>query len=267
MPELAEVEYMRRRWDPGQTQSVHSVRLHRKAKVFRGVDLQILASSLRRSRLLASEARGKQMIFHFEPGGWLGIHLGMTGQLDTLSPRHRPARHEHLVLQMDTVSLVYRDSRLFGRIRFEPGELPPEWWTSLPPDLHGPDFRRRDLDRFLDRRAGSSIKAVLLMQERFPGIGNWMADEILWRSRIHPARKAGSFDVEECRRLFREIRTVVRVSLKTIARPGAHWGDPPPGWLFHQRWADGGHCPRTGQLLIREKIGGRTTCWSPAWQS
>ena len=41
---------------------------------------------------------------------------------------------------------------------------------------------------FLQRRARAPIKAVLLMQERFPGIGNWMADEILWRAAIHPAR-------------------------------------------------------------------------------
>lgn len=266
MPELAEVEYMRRRWDPGLDQLVHSVRLHRKAKVLRGVDPQILAGSLRRSRLSFSEARGKQMIFRFDPGGWLGIHLGMTGQLEICGPTHRPARHEHLVLQLDSLSLVFRDPRLFGRIRFDPDGVVPAWWKDLPPDLHGPEFGRRELDLFLDRRARSPIKAVLLMQERFPGIGNWMADEILWRSRINPGRRSGELETEDRRRLYREIRAVVRVSLRTIARPGAHWGDPPQGWLFHQRWADGGLCPKTGKTLIREKIGGRTTCWSPAWQ-
>ena len=267
MPELAEVEYMRQRWDPGTGSTVRTVRMHRNAKVFRGLNPRHLSTLLRGSRLQFSEARGKQMIFHFGPDRWLGIHLGMTGQLEVKSWSHRPARHEHLVLQMDTVSLVFRDTRLFGRIRFETGELPPVWWTSLPPDLHGPDFGRRDLDCFLDRRAKSSIKAVLLMQERFPGIGNWMADEILWRCRVRPARRAGSLAPDERRRLYREIRAVVRASLKHIARPGDHWGDPPPNWLFHQRWADGGLCPKARSPLTREKIGGRTTCWSPGWQS
>jgi formamidopyrimidine-DNA glycosylase len=110
------------------------------------------------------------------------------------------------------------------------------------------------------------IKAVLLMQERFPGIGNWMADEILWRCRIRPSRRAGSLVQDERRRLYREIRAVVRASLKHIARPGDHWGEPPPNWLFHQRWADGGRCLKTGAPLVREKIAGRTTCWSPSWQ-
>jgi formamidopyrimidine-DNA glycosylase len=206
------------------------------------------------------------MVFHFESGGWLGIHLGMTGQLEVMHAGHRPERHEHLLLEMDTVALVYRDPRLFGRIRYEPGEQPPDWWASLPPDLQGKRFKRADLDRFLDRRARSPIKAVLLMQERFPGIGNWMADEILWRSRIQPGRRAGELDAEERSCLYREIRTVVRGALKHIARPGRHWGDPPDGWLFHQRWSDGGLCPKTREKLVRDKIGGRTTCWSPAWQ-
>jgi len=267
MPELAEVEYMRGRWDAGLGRRVGGLCLHRKANVFRNVDTWSLSRSLHGSVLRFSEARGKQMIFRFEPGGWLGIHLGMTGRLERREAGHRPLRHEHLVLRMDTLSLVFRDSRLFGRIRFDPGAPRPEWWTSLPPELQGPGFRRRDLDHFLDRRAGSPIKTVLLMQQRFPGIGNWMADEILWRSRIHPARKAGMLESDERRRLYREIRAVVRGALKAIVRPGEHWGDPPTGWLFHQRWRDGGSCPKTGRPLIRQKIGGRTTCWSPAWQS
>ena len=81
MPELAEVEYMRRRWDVGLDQTVRAVRMHRQSKVFRGTSTWHLARGLKGSRLQFSEARGKQMIFHFGPGGWLGIHLGMTGQL------------------------------------------------------------------------------------------------------------------------------------------------------------------------------------------
>jgi len=40
----------------------------------------------------------------------------------------------------------------------------------------------------------------------------------------------------------------------------------PDTWLFNHRWAGGGRCPRTGVPLVREEIGGRTTCWSPGRQ-
>jgi formamidopyrimidine-DNA glycosylase len=48
---------------------------------------------------------------------------------------------------------------------------------------------------------------------------------------------------------------------------GTDWGRPPDDWLFNHRWMDGGSCPHTGKPLRREKIAGRTTCWSPAWQN
>lgn len=257
---------MRRRWDPAIGHRVVTVRLHPRARIFRGSDPHRIARALSGATFAGSAARGKQMLFGFASAGWLGIHLGMTGSLRIAGAGHHPGRHEHLVLNLDAVSLVLEDARLFGRIRFDPGPEKPEWWESLPPALEGPDFRKADLDAFLQRRRGSPLKAVLLMQERFPGIGNWMADEILWRSRLHPGRKAGALAPDEVARLYREIRAVVRGALKHISRPGEHWGDPPGNWLFHQRWADGGRCPRTGGALRRETIGGRTTCWSPTWQ-
>jgi formamidopyrimidine-DNA glycosylase len=101
------------------------------------------------------------------------------------------------------------------------------------------------------------------MQERFPGIGNWMADEILWRAAIHPKRPSGSLTAGEIKTLHRETRWVAEHALKTI---GETFKDPPKTWLFPHRWENGGKCPRTGALLVRETIGGRTTCWSPARQ-
>ncbi|HEY0943973.1 MAG TPA: hypothetical protein VGD81_01860, partial [Opitutaceae bacterium] len=119
--------------------------------------------------------------------------------------------------------------------------------------------------------ARAPIKAVLLMQERFPGVGNWMADEILWRAAIHPKRAAGSLDPGEVKALWRECRNVCRQALEKIAGVGS---DLPPdlnvnipdSWLFHHRWEKGGRCPKTGGPLEHAYIGGRNTCWSPALQ-
>jgi formamidopyrimidine-DNA glycosylase len=116
---------------------------------------------------------------------------------------------------------------------------------------------------FLRRRARSPLKAVLLDQDRFPGIGNWMADEVLWRAGLHPRRKAGELDPRESHRLYRELRFVARGALRSIGAEGRRL---PRGWLFHDRWEDGHACPRTGVPLVRETVGGRTTCWSPGRQ-
>lgn len=294
MPELAEVEFYRRRWDAGMDQPVVAVRIHPRARDFRGVDPGALVRALTGQPLAGSEARGKQMLFRFGEAAWLGIHLGMTGRLrveagvrgpvrpgrqrggrtrgNSVAPsqeptRHTPAedaRHDHLVLEQPGRRLVFSDPRMFGRIRFDAGAEPPPWWKALPPSVLDPAFDVAALGAFLRRRARAPLKGVLLLQERFPGVGNWMADEILWRAGLHPSRPAGSLEAGELGRLWREVRFVARGALRSIAHDGRRL---PRGWLFHQRWADGGLCPRSGVPLVRETIGGRTTCWSPAVQS
>jgi formamidopyrimidine-DNA glycosylase len=109
------------------------------------------------------------------------------------------------------------------------------------------------------------------MQERFPGIGNWMADEILWRAALHPKRLAGSLSPAEVRTLRRECRHVARLALATIAGQGDTLPPDlnvhiPQTWLFWHRWENNGRCPKTHTPLAREVVGGRTTCWSPARQ-
>ncbi len=81
MPELAEVEYFRKRWDAGIGKNVLAVQLHGENRIFRGATSVNWSTSLVRQRLLRSVARGKQMLFVFSSDNWLGIHLGMSGNL------------------------------------------------------------------------------------------------------------------------------------------------------------------------------------------
>jgi formamidopyrimidine-DNA glycosylase len=160
---------------------------------------------------------------------------------------------------------------MFGRIKFHVGPTPPGWWSSIAPAILSNVFTPEVVGTFLRRRARSPIKAVLLRQERFPGIGNWMADEVLWRAAIHPARRAGSLRPAEVRALWRECRRVCRMALHAIAGRGRHLPTDlnvgiPKTWLFLHRWQPGGRCPKTTRPLARATIGGRTTCWSPARQ-
>lgn len=164
MPELAEVEYYRRRFDPGLGREVLRVEVHPRARVFRGLDARVLARELTGSRLLGSRVKGKQMLFAFSGGRWLGIHLGMTGKLrvdrdgrvgeSIPAPSQRrirasraagttgrsARRHDHLVLHQEGQRLVFSDPRLFGRIRFAKRETEPAWWSELPPDVLSPEF-------------------------------------------------------------------------------------------------------------------------------
>ena len=258
MPELAEVEFYRRQWDPGLGQKIVAVELHSRKRIFRGSDTTAMKRELTGRRLLRSFAWGKQMLFEFSVGNWIGIHLGMTGKLRTEPPAFRPEKHDHLVLHQAKRALVFRDARLFGRVRFHHGKSAPDWWRSGAPDIASETFDRAFLDAFLRRHARAPVKAVLLLQSGFAGIGNWMADEILWRAKIAPLTAAGALSPARRARLFRETQFVASESLRII---GPNFSDPPRGWLIHQKWKRDGMCPRHHKPLRKAMIGGRTTAW------
>jgi formamidopyrimidine-DNA glycosylase len=240
MPELAEVEYFRRRWDDGTGQRIVRVELHGEKRVFRGSEPDLIEKTLRGRKLLGSEARGKQIAFRFSNGAWLGIHLGMSGKLHAEAADFTPCKHDHLALFQKKQTLVFSDPRMFGRVRFYVGKEMPDWWASLPPAVISREFTAARLQEILKRRRRTSLKALLLIQEFFPGLGNWMADEILWQTRLHPRIAADALDDVAARELWRVMRSVCRVALKTI---GVDWRDPPADWLIHQRWKKAGRCP------------------------
>jgi formamidopyrimidine-DNA glycosylase len=160
-------------------------------------------------------------------------------------------------------ALVLRDARLFGRVRFHHGKSAPPWWRAGGPDIVSAEFNRKFFEEFLSRHGRAPIKAVLLLQRGFAGIGNWMADEILWRAKIVPLTAAGALTAVQRARLFRETQFVASESLRII---GPDFGDPPRDWLIHQKWKRDGVCPRHGTPLRKAMIGGRTTAWCPRCQ-
>lgn len=263
MPELAEVEFFRRRWDVGIGQKILHVHMNAKKRVLRGVDTPGLEHAITGSKLVASEGHGKRMLFRFSGDAWLGVHLGMTGKLSVETAEFAPGKHDHLVLFQKDRALVFHDPRQFGRIQFQQGKETPKWWSKLPAQPHEVGFKRTFVEEFFARRKKVPIKAALLMQEAFAGIGNWMADEILWRAKVNPRRRVESLSSEEVNDLWKQTRWVSREALKKIAPSHS---DPPKGWLFHERWGRRGICPRCGSELKRAEVGGRTTAWCPICQ-
>ncbi len=264
MPELAEVEYYRKQWMPVVGERIRAVIVNPVSRVFEGTDSDTLARGLVGESLQRGLRHGKQMCFVFGRECWLGVHLGMTGKLSLRDASYSQGKHDHLVLSTESGrKLVFTDSRMFGRVLYAREREAPYWFVDLPPEPLDEAFTLDRFNSYLNRRTKAPVKGVLLMQEFFPGIGNWMADEILWRCRIIPSVRAGAIGPQKRAELFEVTREVCQDALRVI---GTDWGRPPDDWLFNHRWQDGGQCPKMGGLLRRETIGGRTTCWSPLWQ-
>lgn len=262
MPELAEVDYYRRQWDPGLGSKILRVHFNGEKRPFRGNDLALFPK-LAGQKLITSESAGKQMLFRFTKDFWLGLHLGMTGKLSVAAASHAPAKHDHLVLYQRERALIFNDARQFGRVLIHQSKDAPPWWASIAPAVTSRAFTSGAMADFLVRHGRLPLKAALLHQKGFPGIGNWMADEILWRAGLSPKRLSNELKAAELARLHKEVRFVAREALLKI---GKDFGDPPKGWLFHQRWSAKGTCPKHKVPLRRETIGGRTTAWCPRCQ-
>ena len=263
MPELAEVEWFRKQWNPGLGAEVVDLRLHVWNRIFRDENVDELQRRLIGTKLVSSQARGKRMLFKFSDDNFLFIHLGMTGKIRVEPAAYRPTKHDHLVLFQSERALVFTDSRQFGRVRFHHGNDEPDWWKSPAPEIISPEFDQKIMNDFLDRHRKAPIKAALLMQTGFPGIGNWMADEILWRAKVLPSRRIRKLTARERAALFRATKFVVRRSFETL---GKDFSDPPRNWLIHQKWKRDGVCPVHHTPLRHATVAGRTTAWCPRCQ-
>jgi formamidopyrimidine-DNA glycosylase len=145
--------------------------------------------------------------------------------------------------------LMLVDPRRLGRIRLNP-----------PVEQLGPDAQRITPAQFRTVLAAGNaapVKARIMDQRRIAGIGNLLADEILWRARVHPARAVGSLTAQEQNRLLRATRDAIRTALRD---GGVHTLTIIP----HRR--RGGTCPRDHAPMRTAPVDGRTSWWCSAEQ-
>jgi formamidopyrimidine-DNA glycosylase len=208
-----------------------------------------IASALIGHRFASAERRGKFLWLTTEDGPTLGLHLGMSGSIALEEPTDRPLWDRFAVGFEDGSGFALRDRRRLGRAILNPdfGHVGPDAAV-----VTRPEFRRRF------GRSGAPLKARLLDQGVVSGVGNLLADEVLWRARMNPRRPAHDLSEEELDALRRAIRAATR---DAIAKGGAHTGRLNP-----QR-VRGGRCPRDRTELERATIGGRTTYWCPVCQA
>ena len=180
MPELAEVAFYRDRWGEAIGRRVTQVVLARGARVFGGREAEVDAA-VRGRVLREARSHGKRLFFRFGTDQWIAIHLGMTGSLAVVpGGSSDPGRHDHLMLRLAGVTLLFCDPRRFGSVGPAGRGSDPAGWVDRVPAVDEPGFTMSHLAGMLGRRR-LPLKGFLLDQDCCAGIGNWMADEILWR--------------------------------------------------------------------------------------
>ena len=226
-----------------------------------------LRSALMGRSLIAAHRRGKTIWLETSgvgdaaaPGGpEIGIHLGMSGRIVVTGPdgsvaeggdphryeaRPRKAEWNRFTLMFaDGGSLVLLDPRRLGRVRLNPdiGALGPDAAQVTPAEFRG-----------LITKGTIAVKARLLDQSKIAGVGNLLADEILWQARVSPLARVDSLSSAQVNRLYRALKSVLE---SASAKGGAHTGD-----IIAARHP-GGTCPRDGAPMVHGTVGGRSTWW------
>ena len=117
MPELPEVETVVRSLAPIAGQRILSAEF-RNLRILRGGDPTVLSARLEGRRILAVQRYGKFIVASIGGGGYLTVHLGMTGRLLLGAD---PGKHTHAIFTFDRAPLLFDDSRQFGSIEFSEG--------------------------------------------------------------------------------------------------------------------------------------------------
>jgi formamidopyrimidine-DNA glycosylase len=241
-----------------------------------------LEETLPGSRILNIRRHGKFIVLLLEKpapsqdGGKLPpprfhfiVHLGMTGQLIVLPPSMPSALHTHAWISLDNDrELRYIDPRRFGRMLV----LAEGDGEAILGPL-GTDPLEVTIDRFQERLAAkrARIKAVLLDQRMFRGMGNIYTDESLWRARIHPARLASSLKREEVPRLHRAMQQILREAIRLGGSSISDYvnaeGQPGEFQIRHRVYQrEGKECSRCGAIIRRMVVAGRSSYFCPRCQ-
>ncbi len=270
MPELPEVETTLRGIRPHLLkQRVQKVVVRR--PTLRWPIPEDLSDLLLKARVEDVSRRGKYLLLKF-PHGHLMIHLGMSGSLSLAAEGTAAGKHDHVDIVLESGWILrYNDPRRFGCILWVEGEpLEHPLLASLGPeplgDLFGDDYLYQR-----SRRKSLAVKSFLMDSKIVVGVGNIYANEALFRSGIHPLRKANNISKDRYAKLSVVVREVLAAAIEqggTTLRDFVG-GDGKPGYFKQalQVYGRGGQACIDCEATLKEvRLGQRSTVYCPQCQ-
>lgn len=241
------------------------------------------------AKIVLVKRRAKVLMIELSTKYSLVVHLKMTGQLVYRSndaKKHFGAGHPNnslvgrlpdkstrVILDLGDSKLFFNDQRKFGWMRLLPtAEVPNiDFFKKVGPEPLAASFTAREFAQRLGRRANTSIKAALLDQSVIAGVGNIYADESLYAAKIHPATKVKDVSKAKTALLFKELQTVLRLSIEKGGSTDKNYVDAEGKKGSYLAFAkvfrkNGQPCPRCGTIIEKIKVAGRGTHICPKCQ-
>lgn len=273
MPELPEVEIVKRSLEKILTPDVEILRAEVRRKDIRFVIPKNLAKKLEKQIVRRIYRRAKYLLFEM-PSGTMLNHLGMTGSWRLLLAGEALGVHDHLVLSLSTgQSLVFRDPRRFGMLDFfqTHEESKHIRLKDLGPEPLDPKTFTAQYLFQKTRKRVTAIKTFIMNQNVVVGVGNIYASEALFLAKINPLKKAERLTQKEAENLVQAISKVLYSAIELggstirdfVSSDGVY-GNFQNQFMVYGR--AGENCKVCEASLKSKVITGRSTFWCPDCQ-
>lgn len=232
MPELPEVETVRRGLEPAMTGAVIA-RADVNRPDLRWPFPERMAARLTGCRVERLRRRSKYILADLSSDETLLIHLGMSGRMMVSGdPSSRglarqmpgqfvhthpaPEKHDHVVFHMENgARITFNDPRRFGAMDLMQTATAAEHklLAVLGPEPLGNEFHDNHLIAAFKGKM-TPVKSALLDQRIVAGLGNIYVCEALYRAKIRPTRKAGRISAARVAALVPIIRAVLAEAIE-----------------------------------------------------
>jgi formamidopyrimidine-DNA glycosylase len=182
-----------------------------------------------------------------------------------------PAKHQ-LLIEFDDASHMSCTVQMWGAMfcfSARENDLPEKYKINKCPDPLTGAFDKAYFDSlWRGTKPALSTKAFLATEQRIPGLGNGVLQDILWNARIHPKRKLQTLTAGDKAKLFKSVKS----TLLSMRKKGGR--DTETDLFGHK----GGYktilsantlkdpCPACGSVIIREAYLGGNVYYCPMCQ-
>lgn len=253
MPELPEVHNFKQYFDAAAIgQTVQRLVVH-DDKIIRNMSGAAFADAMAGRTITGSTRRGKYLFAQLDNQHDVLLHFGMNGDLNLYQEPEDRGRFERFAFHFrDGNILGFDDSRKFARILYLDDRE-----AYIEEIKLGPDALKLTEEHFFSALEGrkATLKGILLNQSIVAGVGNLYADEICYRTKLHPAIRVNELSEDEIRAVYQQI-----IDIMTYATENApYYRDYPENWFWHTWRKEEGTDPETGLPVRVTKVAGRTT--------
>lgn len=237
-------------------------------KIIRNVTVDDFIRRLKGAILEDVKRKGKYLIFIFDQE-YLISHLRMEGKYHFAS-EYLPAKHDHILFIWSNTTLAYNDTRKFGTMHLY--HKTTDIYNVYPLKEVAIDANDEGLSStYLQQKLGKkniAIKSALLDQSVISGLGNIYVDEVLFRSRINPLKKASEISLEETQKIIIEAKhtlekaiTLGGTTIKSFSSGSIHGRFQNELQIHNQKI-----CSVCGMNIKKIIVGGRGTYYCESCQ-